>query len=202
MALLGARPPSLQRGAKRFVRAMAFHAPLVLEQRTLLGAPLGISLPPPPPDAPRIAVQTAPAAAVVHHWATMFFLCADNRAECIASFGLVNTIDGWWNIVLPIGAIYRHIPSDCRIPDDGLHGVPHVTTCGISGMRDEVSAATGKPTAVAVRNFLQPILDVAHMEVKMVTKRVLTNDKANGKGMVGVRHGCAVHAQPEVGGTH
>ena len=76
-----------------------------------------------------------------------------NRAGCLANFGLEPTIDGWWEVVLPMGAIYRHIPAKRRIPDPGLHGVPPVTICGISGMRDAVSAAIGNSAAVIVRNF-------------------------------------------------
>ena len=81
------------------------------------------------------------------------WVCGRNRADCLANFGLEATIDGWREVVLPMGAIYRHIPAKRRIPDYGLHGVLRVTICGISGMRDAVSAATGKSAAVVVRNF-------------------------------------------------
>ena len=97
--------------------------------------------------------------------AMVCWVCGRNRAHClqIANFGLEATIDGWWEVVLPMGAIYRHIPAKRCIPDYGLHGVLRVTICGISGMRDAVSATTGKSAAVVVRNFFQPILDVARM---------------------------------------
>ena len=75
-----------------------------------------------------------------------------------------DTIDGWWEVVLPIGAMYGRIAAYRRIPDYGLHGVLLVTVCGISGMRDAVAAATGKPAAVVVRNLFQPILDVARIQ--------------------------------------
>ena len=93
--------------------------------------------------------------------AMVCWVCGRNRADCLANFGLEATIDGWWEVVLPMGAIYRHIPAKRRIPDYGLHGVLRVTICGISGMRDAVSAAIGKSAAVVVCNFFQPILDVA-----------------------------------------
>ena len=94
-----------------------------------------------------------------------------------------------------MGAIYRHIPAKRRIPDYGLHGVLRVTICGISGMRDAVSAATGKFAAVVVRNFFQPILDVGRMAPKTVTKGRMAkgNDTANAKG--NVRLECAAAVQ-------
>ena len=88
-------------------------------------------------------------------------VCGCNRAQCLANLGLEDTVDVWWDVVLPIGARDRHILADCRIPDYGLHGVLHVTICGVSGMCDVVAAATGKSAAVVVRNLFQPILDVA-----------------------------------------
>ena len=110
------------------------------------------------------------------------WVCGCNRAQCLANFGLEDTIDGWWDVVLPIGAIYRHIAADRRIPDYGLHGVLRVTICGISGMRDAVAAAMGKSAAVVVRNLFKPILDVARIQANTVAKGRLNNDKANGKG--------------------
>ena len=88
-------------------------------------------------------------------------MCRCNRAQCLADCGLEDTIDGWWDVVLPIGAIYGHMAADRRIPDYGLHGVLPVTICGISGMHDVVAAAAGKSAAVVVRNLFQLILDVA-----------------------------------------
>ena len=87
------------------------------------------------------------------------WVCGRNRADCLANFGFEATIDGWWEVVLPMGAIYRHIPAKRCIPDYGLHGVLRVTICGILGMRDAVSAAISKSAAVVVRNCFQPILD-------------------------------------------
>ena len=86
--------------------------------------------------------------------------CGCNRVQFLANFGLEDTIDGWWDVMLPIAAIYQHIAADRRIPD-GLHGVLCVTICGISGMRDTMAAATGKSADVIVHNLFQPILDVA-----------------------------------------
>ena len=115
--------------------------------------------------------------------AMVCWVCGRNRADCLANFGLEATIDGWWEVVLPI-VIYKHTPAKRRIPDYGLHGVLRVTICGISGMRDVVSAATSKSAAVVVRNFFQLILDVACMAAKTVTKGRMAkgNDNANAKG--------------------
>ena len=122
------------------------------------------------------------------------WVCGRNRADRLANFGLEATIDGWWEVVLPLGAIYRHIPVKHRIPDYRLHGVLRVTICGISGMRDAVSAATGKSAAVVVCNFFQPILDVARMAAKTVTKGRMAkgNDNANAKGQVRLECAAAV----------
>ena len=127
--------------------------------------------------------------------AMVCWVCGRNRADCLANFGLEATIDGWWEVVLPMGAIYRHIPSKRRIPDYGLHGVLRVTICGSTGMRDAVSAATTKCAAVVVRNFLQPILDVARLVAKTITKGGMAkgNDNANATG--NVRLGCAAAVQ-------
>ena len=46
---------------------------------------------------------------------------------------------------------------------------------------------------MVVCNLFQPILDVARIQVKTVTKRRLNNDKANGKGKV--RLECAMAVQ-------
>ena len=83
----------------------------------------------------------------------VYWVCGRNRPDCLANFALEATIDRWWEVVLPMGAIYRHIPAKRRTPDYWLHGVLRVTICGISGMRDAVSAATGKSAAVVARNF-------------------------------------------------
>ena len=123
------------------------------------------------------------------------WVCGRNRPDCLANFGLEATIDGWWEVVLPMGARKRHIPAKHRIPDYRLHGVLRVTICGISGMRDAVSAATGKSAAVVARNFSQPILDVARMAAKTVTKGRIAKGiyTANAKG--NVRLECAAAVQ-------
>ena len=107
-----------------------------------------------------------------------------HRAGCLANFGLEATIDGWWELVPPMGAIYRHIPAKRRIPDYGLHRVLRITICCLFGMTGAVSAAIGKSAAVVVRNFFQPILDVAGMAAKTVTKGRMAkgNGSANAKG--------------------
>ena len=126
--------------------------------------------------------------------AMVCWVCGRNRAHCHATFGLEATIDGCCEVVLPMRAIYRHIPAKRRIPDYGLHGVMRVTNCGISSMRDAVSAAVGKSAAVVVRNFFQPILDVARMAAKTVTKGRMAkgNDNANTKGNVRLKCAGAV----------
>ena len=97
--------------------------------------------------------------------ASVCWLCGCNRGQCLANFSLVDTIDGWWEVVL-IGVIHRHIAADRRIPDYGLHGVLCVTICGIPGMRDAVAAATGKYAVVVVRNLFLPILDFGHIQAR------------------------------------
>ena len=73
------------------------------------------------------------------------------------------------------------------------------TGCSLSlyvvllGMRDAVSADMTKSAAVVVRNLFQPILDVARIQAKTVTKGTLNNDKANGKRKV--RLVCAAAVQ-------
>ena len=44
-----------------------------------------------------------------------------------------------------------------------------------------------------MRNSFQPILDVARIQAKTVTKGRLNNDKANGKGKVRLECAAAVH---------
>ena len=88
-------------------------------------------------------------------------LCGCNRAQCLTHFGLEDTIDGWWEVVLPIGAIYRNIAANRR-----LHSVPCLAVCGIWGMRDTVAATTDKSAAIVLHNLFQPIVDVARIQVK------------------------------------
>ena len=124
------------------------------------------------------------------------WVCDRNRGGRLANFGREATIDGWLEVVLPMGAIYRHIPAKYRIPDPGLHGVLRVTICGNSGMRDALSAATGNSAAVIVRNFFQPILGVDCMVAQTVTKGRMAkgNDNANAKGNVSLEcRGYASH---------
>ena len=119
-------------------------------------------------------------------------VCGCNKAQFLANFGLEDTIDGWWDVVLPIGAMYRHLAADRRIPDYGLQGVLSVTICGMSGMRDPVVATTGKSGTIVARNLLQPILDVAPIQAKTIRMGRLNNDKANGKGKLRLECAAAV----------
>ena len=80
--------------------------------------------------------------------ASVWWVCGHDRADCLANFSLEFSINGYHETVLPIGDIYRHIAADHPVSNYGLHGVLCVTFCGISGMRDAVSAATGKSVAV------------------------------------------------------
>ena len=111
--------------------------------------------------------------------AMVCWVCGRNRQDCLANFGLEATIDGQWEVVLLMGAIYRHIPAKRRILDYGLHGVLRVTICGISSMRDALSAATGRSAAVVARNFFRPILDVASMAAKTVTRGRMAKSNEN-----------------------
>ena len=77
------------------------------------------------------------------------------------------------------------------IPEDGLHEVLRVTICGTSGMRDAAAAATRKSAAVVMRNLFQPILAVACIQAKTVTKGRLNNDKANMMGKVRLEYAAA-----------
>ena len=120
------------------------------------------------------------------------WVCGCNRAQRLADFGLEDTIDGWWDVVLPIGATYRHIAAHRRISGYVLHGVLCVTICGISGMCEAMAAATGKSAAVVVRHLFQPIRDVARIQAKTVTKGRYNNDKANTKGKVRLECAAAV----------
>ena len=70
--------------------------------------------------------------------ATVCWVCMCNRALCLATFGTASAIDGNWEGVVAIGAIYRTITSDRRVPDYGLHGVLRVVLCGINGTRNLV----------------------------------------------------------------
>ena len=54
--------------------------------------------------------------------AMVCWVCGRNRADRLANFGLEATIDGWWEVVLPMGAIYRHIPAKRRNPTTGCTG--------------------------------------------------------------------------------
>ena len=116
-------------------------------------------------------------------------------ADCLANFGLEATIDGWWKVVRPMGAIYRHIPAKRCIPGYGLHGVLRVTICGFLGMRDAVLATTGKSAAVVVCNFFWPILDVARMAAKTVTKGRMAKGNASANAKGNVRLECAAAVQ-------
>ena len=37
--------------------------------------------------------------------ASVCCVCGCNRARCVTNFELEDTIDGWWEVVLPIGAM-------------------------------------------------------------------------------------------------
>ena len=118
-----------------------------------------------------------------------------NRPDCLANFGLEVIIDAWWEVVLQMGAIYSRIPAKRCIFHYGLHRMLRVSFGGISGMRDAVSAASGKSAAVSARNSFQPILDVDPNAGKTVTKGGMPkgNDTANAKGNVRIECAAAVH---------
>ena len=129
--------------------------------------------------------------------ATVWWVCMRNRALCLATFGTASAIDGSWEGVVAIGAIYRTITSDRRVPDYGLHGVLRVLLCvvssGINGTRDPVVQLTGKAPATLACTMLQPVLDEARLAAQTCTRASLNNDKANSKGKV--RMECAAAIQ-------
>ena len=92
-----------------------------------------------------------------------------------------------------IGAIYRTITSDRRVPDYGLHGVLRVLLCGINGTRDLVVQLTGKAPATVARTMLQPVLDEARLAARTCTRASLKNIKANSKGKVRMECDAAIH---------
>ena len=107
--------------------------------------------------------------------------------------GVGNIIDGWWEVVLAICAIYRHIVADRCNQNYGLHGVLYVTIHGISGVRDAVASATGKSAAVFLRNLSSAHSRCCRHSGEDGTKGRLNNDMANGKGQV--RSECAAALQ-------
>ena len=86
------------------------------------------------------------------------WVCGCNRAQYFANFGLEGTILGCSEVVLPIGAIHRHIAANSRIPHYGLRRVLCVGICGMSGMCSPMAATTGKSMSVVLRNLFRPIL--------------------------------------------
>ena len=86
--------------------------------------------------------------------ATVCWVCMRNRVGCLATFGTASTIDGNWEGTVAIGAIYRTITSDRRVPDYGLHGVLRVLLRGINGNGDLVVQLTRKAPATVARTML------------------------------------------------
>ena len=104
-----------------------------------------------------------------------------------------SAIDGTCQPAIGIGAIYRTITGDRRVPDYGLHGVLRVLLCGINGTQDLIVQRTGKAAATVARTMLQPILDEARLAAKTCTHAILNNEKANNKGKVRMECAAAVH---------
>ena len=65
------------------------------------------------------------------HSVTVCWVCMRNSAVCLATFGTASAMDANRIGAVAIGAIYRTITSDRRVPGYGLHGVLHVQLCGI-----------------------------------------------------------------------
>ena len=116
-----------------------------------------------------------------------------NRALCLATFGIASVIDGSREGAVAIGAIYRTITSDRRVPDYGLHGVLRALLCGINGTRDLVVQLTGKASATVARTMLQAVLDDARLAARTCTRASLNDDKANSKGKVRMECAVAIH---------
>ena len=93
-------------------------------------------------------------------------------------------MDGNWEGTVAIGAIYRTITSDRRVPDYGVHGVVRVLLCGTNGTLDLVVQLIGKAPATVARTMLQSVLDEARLAARTCTRASLNNDKANSKGKV------------------
>ena len=125
--------------------------------------------------------------------ATLCWVCMRNRALCVATFGTASVIDGNWEGAVAIGAIYRTITSDRRVPDYGLHGVLGVLLCSINGTQYLVVQLTGKAPATVARTMLQLVLDEARLGARTCTRASLNNDKANSKGKVRMECAAAIH---------
>ena len=125
--------------------------------------------------------------------ATVCWVCMRNRAVCLATFGTASAIDANWIGAVAIGAIYRTITSDRRVPDYGLPGVLHVLLCGINETRDLVVQLTGKAPATVARTMLQPVLNEVRLAARTCTCASLNNDKANSQGKVRMECAAAIH---------
>ena len=125
--------------------------------------------------------------------ATVCWVCMRNGALCLATFGTANAIDTSWIGAVSIGAIYRTITSDRRVPDYGLPGVLRVFLCGIKGTRDLVVQLKGKAPAPVASTMLQRVLDEARLAARTCTRASLNNEKANSKGKVRMECAAAIH---------
>ena len=125
--------------------------------------------------------------------ATVCWVCMRSRALWFATFGTASAIDTGRIGAVAIGAMYRTITSDRRVPDYGLHGVLRVLFCGINGTRDLVVQLTSKAPANEARTMLQPVLDEARLAARTCTRASFNNDKANRKGKVTMEYVTAIH---------
>ena len=125
--------------------------------------------------------------------ATVCWVCMRNRALCLATFGTASATHGNWEGAVAIGAIYRTITSDRRVPDYDLHGVLRVPLCGINGTWDLVVQLTRKAPATVARTMLQPLLDEARLAARTCTRASLNNDEANSEGKVRMECATATH---------
>ena len=78
---------------------------------------------------------------------------------------------------MAIGAIYRTITSDRRVPDYGLHGVLRVLLLSIYGTRDLIVQLTSKAPASVACTMLQPVLVEARLVARTSTRASVNNDK-------------------------
>ena len=124
---------------------------------------------------------------------TVCWVCMRNHAVCLTTFGTASAIDANWIGAVAIGAIYRTITSDGRVPDYGLHGVLRVLLCGMNGTWDLVVQLTGKAPPTVARTMLQLNLDEARLAARTGTRASLNNDKANSKGKVRMECAAAIH---------
>ena len=123
--------------------------------------------------------------------ASVCWVCGCNRAQCLANFGLEDTI------LVGCGAPnWSDISTHCSRPPHSGPRVARGAACHYMwylGHARRSGGSNGEVRGCVVRILFQPILDIARIQAKTATKGRLNNDKANGKGKV--RLECAAVVQ-------